>query len=493
MKIKKLIRIAPLFLIILQFTSTILFGINISSTYPYYWEYKGQPTLLFGGFNSSEATHLTHYFNKDVTIHTVDQITAKMDEMKSAGGNYIRNELDCGWIGARQGFYIAPKVNGKFDLNTMSGTYWSRLRTFIDEAKKRDIVVGIELWDIYDTCKWNDSWSDHPFNPANNINYSTATSELLTYETRPQNPFYWGVPGHPKYVNAPPATKANYDRVRKYQEKFVDKVLSITLNYDNVLYCMNNENGHAAEWGAYWAKYIHNKASAQGKTAFCTDLFMIEKPHILANQFQYMLDHSNIYNHLDISQCLDHGEDHWTRVKELVDKAHTKGFPVTKTKIYTGEVDEKGKHTVSRDPQRAYDKYWKDLLLGVSVVRFHKPNMGIGLSPASKNCFAATVKLQTKVKLWEVKPRLDLLTLRAEDEVYLAAKPGEKYVLFFPKSGSVGLKLGAYAGDEFDLNWINVDTGNWGPSKKISGGATRTIKTPSAATWVAVITSTQLD
>ncbi len=75
------------------------------------------------------------------------------------------------------------------------------------------------------------------------------------------------------YENASDERKQKYDEVRKYQEKFVDKLLSITLKYNNVLYCMNNETHEDPAWGQYWMKYIESSANAKGKSVCTTDMF----------------------------------------------------------------------------------------------------------------------------------------------------------------------------------------------------------------------------
>jgi hypothetical protein len=94
------------------------------------------------------------------------------------------------------------------------------------------------------------------------------------------------------------------------------------------------------------------------------------------------------------------------------------------------------------------------------------------------------------VKFWDVEPRLDLLTERQSDEAYLAADPGKAYILYFTKKGggSVGLKLDSYPSMKFKLSWINIGTGNWGPSTTVSGGNTVTIDRPDGSShWVATI------
>jgi len=63
-------------------------------------------------------------------------------------------------------------------------------------------------------------------------------------------------------------------------------------------------------------------------------------------------------------------------------------------------------------------------------------------------------------------------------------------VLYFTKNGggSVGLKLDSYPDTTFELSWVNVGTGNWGPTATVSGGSTVDINRPNgSAHWIATI------
>ena len=90
-----------------------------------------------------------------------------------------------------------------------------------------------------------------------------------------------------------------------------------------------------------------------------------------------------------------------------------------------------------------------------------------------------------------MKPKLDLLTDRQPDEAYLAADPGKEYTLYFTKTGagSVGLNLKSYPRTEVQLRWVNLATGDWGPSGTVVGGRTVAVDRPTDSVhWVAVIT-----
>ena len=51
-----------------------------------------------------------------------------------------------------------------------------------------------------------------------------------------------------------------------------------------------------------------------------------------------------------------------------------------------------------------------------------------------------------RVPLWEVKASMDLVSSRGTGEAFLAARPGRKYLLFFPAGGLFGVDLSDFDG-----------------------------------------------
>jgi hypothetical protein len=77
--------------------------------------------------------------------------------------------------------------------------------------------------------------------------------------------------------------------------------------------------------------------------------------------------------------------------------------------------------------------------------------------------------VETKMKLWDLAPRMELLADCDENEAYLAAKEGESYLLYFPKNGSVNLDLRQQKGP-FTARPIDIPKSEWGESYTIEGG-----------------------
>jgi len=85
-----------------------------------------------------------------------------------------------------------------------------------------------------------------------------------------------------------------------------------------------------------------------------------------------------------------------------------------------------------------------------------------------------------------VEPANSLLRERAENEAYLAAAPGQAYLLYFTDGGSVGLDLRNAPGT-FVARWVDISSGDWGRREVIQGGGVATIPAPEKGPWAAAI------
>lgn len=462
-----------------------------------YWKYKGEKTLLLGAFNHGHNPFIDGSTMDTVLVDGMDKIVAQIQEMVDAGGNTLRCVLDPGSaaVCGIESYYRDSL--GRYDLNKPAGTFWRRLSTFIAEAEKRDVIVELEIWDRFDWQGIN--WELSPFNPKNNINYSTENSNLETNYERStvysKHPFSKGVPGHPVYNSASSIQKKCYDRVRKYQEIFIKKVYLNSMKYHNVIYNMNNETSENPAWGEYWIKYIKSLAESENVPIICTnmqdDIYRVPN----SKAFTHQLNHHEIYDYIDVSQANSRlrDEGHWNTVSLIGDQAKSQGFLMYMTKLYGSDYANDNRPWAGfkqGDSDNAIEEWWRDLIAGVAGVRFHRPYSGLGLCEKSKACIQATRKIESKIKFWEVRPGMNLLSGRDDDEAYLAADPGRKYILYFTHlgGGSVGLNLKQYNGVKFKLNWVNIDTGSWGEKETINGGSIVTIKRPDdSAHWVAAI------
>jgi len=100
----------------------------------------------------------------------------------------------------------------------------------------------------------------------------------------------------------------------------------------------------------------------------------------------------------------------------------------------------------------------RNLLGGCAGARCHRPPSGNGLNERAQAAIRAVRLLEEHVKLWEVEPHMELLSERAGNAAYIAAKPGRRYAVYFPYGGRVQLDLSACEGP-MTLRWISVTTG----------------------------------
>lgn len=428
------------------------------SANPSYWQYRGNPVLLLGG---SDDDNLFQW--------PADQLRNQLDLIQSTGANYIRNTMS-----DRQdkGFELYPFLrlpNGKYDLSKWNTEYWERFERFLRWTAERDIVVQIEVWDRFDYSRQH--WPPHPYNPDNNINYTREDSGLASdYPDHPgqnQQPFFFTTPD-----------QQNNLIVLPYQQRFVGKLLSYSLQHDHVLYCMDNETSGDPEWGRYWATFIKERAREAGKQVSVTEMW--DAWDIKAEEHRRTLDHPELYDFVDASQNNHNkGEEHWRNALWMHEYVSGSPRPINTVKTYGADGNKFG-HT----DQDGIERVFRHILAGFASARFHRPPSGLGIGEKAQAVIKAVRKLETLIRLWDLAPHNELLSSRDENEAYLAADPGKSYCLYFTSGGSVELR---FSPGQYKLHWIDANTGEWGGKMDLPSGGTRKIEAPGDGHWLAVV------
>lgn len=424
---------------------------------PRYWQFKGRPVLLLGG-------------SKDDNLFQIPDLAAHLDDIRAAGGNYIRNTMS---DRPDQGFEVYPfkqMPDGKFDLSQWNDDYWRRFENLLRWTAEREIIVQIEVWDRFDYSGQN--WEPHPYNPKNNINYTYAQSGFAEHYPehagRNKQPFFFTTP-----------TQRDNTVVRQYQERFVEKMLSCALTYDHVLYCMDNETSAQEEWGRYWAGFIRERAARAGKRVCLTEMW--DAWDLKSDEHKRTFDHPELYDFCDVSQNNQkRGQEHWDNFQWVRQRVAASPRPLNTTKTYGADG---GRYGTDSD---GLERFWRHVVGGAASARFHRPDSGLGLSRPAVNAIRAARKLEAVVKLWEVEPANLLLGDRAENEAYLAARPGHAYALYFTDGGSVTLDL-ANAQGRFEVRWIDIASGDSGRHESVEGGRVVQVAAPGSGPWVAAI------
>ena len=428
---------------------------------PWYWQYRGEPLLLLG------ATDDDNLFQRPDLIEQLDTLAA-------AGGNVIRNTMS---DRRDRGFEVYPFLqlpDGKYDLDRWSPTYWERFETMLRETAERSIIVQIEVWDRFDYSR--DNWEPHPYNPKNNVNYTYAQSGFAEHY-----PDHAGANKQPFFFTTP--KQRNNTVVFKYQSRFVDKMLSYSLSHHHVLYCMDNETNGDEAWGVFWAGHIRRRAAEAGIKVCVTEMW--DAWDLKSDEHRRTLDHPERYDFADVSQNNQKkGQEHWDNFQWVHAHIAPKPRPLNTVKTYGADT---GRYGNNRD---GLERWWRHVIGGAASARFHRPDSGLGLSTSAIAAIRAARKLETVIKLWDVEPANHLLSERADNEAFLAARPGVAYALYFTDGGSVTLNLEESPG-RFEVRWIDVGTGEWGQRGTVEGGRKAALNTPAKGHWVAAITKAQ--
>lgn len=154
--------------------------------------------------------------------------------------------------------------------------------------------------------------------------------------------------------------------------------------------------------------------------------------------------------------------------------------PINTVKTYGADS---GRFGTTRD---GLERWWRHLIGGAAAVRFHRPDSGLGFSPPAAASIRAARKLASLVNFWELAPALDRLRNRGPNEAYLAANPGVAYAIYFPDGGDVELDLREQTG-AFELRWIDICSGEWGPRQTVRGGEWVSLKAAAAGHWAAAV------
>jgi hypothetical protein len=424
----------------------------------FYWEYQGAPTLLLGG---SDDDNLFQW--------PAEELRPQLDKLKRAGGNYLRNTMsdrpDRRW----EVYPFLKLADGKYDLERWNPEYWDRFERFLRWTGEREIIVQIEIWDRFDYSR--EHWPAHPYNPKNNVNYTYEQSgfapEYPDHPGRNRQPFFFTTPG-----------QRDNRVVLKHQQRFVDRMLSISLKHGHVLYCMDNETSGEPEWGRYWAKYVKAAAAKAGVPGFVTEMW--DAHDLKAEQHRRTFDHPELYDFVDISQN-NHisGEKHWINALWVREYLSARPRPINTVKTY-GATGNKFGHT----DQDGLERFWRHILCGVAAARFHRPDSGLGLNAKAEAALRAARKMETLVKAWELAPQAAPLRTRDGSAAYAAAARDQAYVVYFPMGGTVQVDA---APGKYAARWINASTGEWGPSARVAVQDRLELTAPGPGHWVAVL------
>ncbi len=432
------------------------------SVNPRYWQYKGKPSLLLGG-------------SVEDNLFQIDNLELHLDTLASAGGNYVR----CTMSSRDEGnVWAYAKKDGLYDLEQWNPEYWRRFEAFLDFCEQRDIIVQVELWAYHDFYDSYGAWRENPYNPAANCNYDESSARISAESVRAEdirrNRFFWTVP-----------RLDNNAVVLHYQKRFVDKVLSYTFKRPNVLYCMTNEihPEDSAEWGWYWAGYVREKAREVGVPAQTTEMYW--PPDMHRAEHRCSIDHPELFTFFEAAQnSAVRGDENWNNLMYLRQALASSPRPINNVKMYGS--DEYRRLGVST--QEVIARFWRAILGGCASARFHRPPHGIGLSERAQAQLKSARMVCTQVDVFSCTPFPEIFLSREEEGGWCMAKPGDAYVLYFPRKAAVTVKLSTSPG-RLVAQWLEIDKSAWREVFALDSGDMVEIEPPEQGNWALVCKS----
>ena len=432
-------------------------GIQPSQQHPQYWSYQGKEVLLLGG-------------SVEDNLFQVPDLQEQLDLLINVGGNYVRNTMSSRDEGNLWPFDMGS--DSLYDLNSWNDEYWQRFEDFLDETHKREIIVQMEIWATFDYYREN--WLVNPYNPKNNKNYDERRSKLdLEVNSHPiftENNFFRSVPGQLSIM-----------KLLEYQQKYVDKILSYTLSFDHVLYCMDNETSVTSDWGKFWAQYIRKRGLESDKFLQTTEMWdPWDLDHIAHGE---TTDDPETYSFVDISQNNHNsGEEHWSNGIKRIHHLKKIGAlrPCNNVKVYGNDS---GRHQTT---QNGIESFVRNMMFGAAGTRFHRPTSGQGLNKVAQRVIRGVRMVTDEMDFFNGNPLDHIIIDKDPNEAYCRGIEGKEYLVYFPGEGQIELKI-TLPGKKGRIRWLSLDDGEWHSEDEIKIGDEVIITTPAQGNWLALI------
>jgi len=410
---------------------------------PWYWQYRGEPIVLIGGTGTDNLFQWTG-----------ERLTDHLDLLVSVGGNYARNTMSDRSEGDVYAFMEID--DGVYDLDQWNEEYWDRLEFFLNETQERGIIVQLTLWDQFDLH------SEHPWLSNINLNFDPSSEDAETgngeevFHEFSRTDFYRSV-----------EDEDEDESFLHYQQKYIDRLLSNTLSYGNILYNINNESSEGKIWENYWAQYIIQAGQEAGRVVYVTSMQFDPSTSV-----RHALTYPELYSFVEISQNNQdsrggRGAAHWENIidwRKKIASHHAGPMPMNNEKVY-GSYD--GRNYSSGTGQEAESRFWKNIFGGAASSRFHRDegHWGIGLQERAQININAMSMFLDEFDIFSSAPHNDLLssyvTLRTSMEAYCLASIGKQYAIYFPVGRfTIDLDPWVYA-DQVRVRWLDIDNAEW--------------------------------
>jgi len=421
----------------------------------------------------------------------------QLDYAAKAQANFIKCTLSSRDV-ANQ-YPYNQQGDARYDLNDWSENYWNRIDKFLRETEDRGLVVQLEVWALLDFYAPLGAWSKNPFNPMNNLNYTSQESGL------PEQVQYSVLEGeHPFFSSVP--TKDNNTTLLQWQQKFVEKVLQTVRPYRHVLLCINSGGGSMPDWNAYWvgfvkqrmAKWEHplpvgikvntlnlrNRAlQSQSDTLWLEESLSEISRYIQTRSVAETPDFVDFSDH-NFLRSAQHYR-YAKRIGNLLNQAENgKSIKWHSSSIYGGQLNEAWSGGIDDAPERL----WQNFMAGAVGLRFEATPMGLGNSKLAQAHLLGIRSLVEKFEGESWQNATHLLQDREDGEAFMIRSPKGNMACYFPNCATVGVPM-ENKDTVATVQWLDVLNGNWeAPQKQKVSNNVLTLNSPCEGKWAAIVT-----
>lgn len=304
----------------------------------------------------------------------------------------------------RSGTEKALDGKPKFDLYKFDETYFNRLRSRVNAARRRGIYVSVMFFDDWST-EHEETWNGHPFNSNNNVNEINGDT----------NNDGLGLEFHTLQDST----------ITNLQEAYVRKVIDTVNDFNNVMYEVANETGISLDWQHHMVDVIKEYQK------------MKDKQHPVGMTVGFPV--REVTNDAILTSDAD-----W--VSPNGDADYSNNPPAANgEKVIIIDTD----HIWGVGGDSVW--VWKCFLRGLNPIYMDD----LGTSRHKKDVRRAmghTLMYADKMNLKDMSPLNDL-----SSTTYCMANPGTKYLIYQPVSGmpfTVNLTAGQY-----NYEWFNPRRG----------------------------------
>ena len=424
------------------------------STNPRYFSYKGKPIWLSGhsliwtftaGLQGDQSADL----KKDAPACSYRQEVA---DVAASGGHLFRitpfwpdvwkNNIPMPWE------QVEP---GRFDLSRFNEAYFDHLCDFIRLASENDIIIQMEIWDRPGLSHWHESrWPSHPFNPDRNINY--GRDMLPGSDPNESNHVVFG---RREFYRTVVGEKPE---LLKYQELYVNKLLSEIKEFPNLLYCIENEGQGGYKWERRWAKFIKDRIPDAVITAMPLDPQDNHWRDYFDDPLFGCLDGGGsglrtaargmMHSHEDIPPAQPRSRsDQFALIREYLDKyiMYMTFNPQTARPIY-----------VSNAFGKQIDSIWVMFFGGAAGFRYHRCLW----SGSNGDCYRWVKALnrfirESGIEYWEMRPARDLLQGHG-----MCLAGVDRYGIYIPSTNTIRFRVPESA-KTVTVRRFDCDHGEW--------------------------------